>query len=329
MRNRVLTPLMIAVFLLSAGCGLNERAGGANAADSLIINRFDKALYAVDDTAAWDRFAALYPEMLTVVGRAVFNTQDTHTPEFRDRVMNYFAEPTLNSMYADALKTFDKVDAIEEALGQGFSYLHTAFPEMQQPAVYMHVSGFGQNLLVADSLLSISIDKYLGADYPLYQDFFYDFQRQRMKPDYVAIDYLAAWLMSEYPFTGDDRVLLDRMIYEGKIKYIISQALTNVIPETLLKYSPDEYHWCRENEQGLWHIIIERQHLYTPDHVTTSKYLGEQPATFIANDAPPYPAVWLGLQIVRQYVRRTKATPLELMQTTDYQGILAGAKYKP
>ncbi|MCD7849188.1 MAG: hypothetical protein LUH63_05295 [Parabacteroides sp.] len=50
----------------------------------------------------------------------------------------------------------------------------------------MHVSGFNQNVLVGDSLLSISIDKYLGEEYPLYQEFFYDFQSRLMTPGHIA-----------------------------------------------------------------------------------------------------------------------------------------------
>lgn len=70
---------------------------------------------------------------------------------------------------------------------------------MQIPAIYMHVSGFNQNVLVGDSLLSLSIDKYMGKDYPLYQDFFYDSQKLKMQRGLVVPDYLAGWLMSEYP----------------------------------------------------------------------------------------------------------------------------------
>ena len=80
----------------------------------------------------------------------------------------------------------------------------------------MHVSGFNQNVLVGDSLLSLSIDKYMGKDYPLYQDFFYDSQKLKMQRGLVVPDYLAGWLMSEYPFAGKENVLLDRMIYEEK-----------------------------------------------------------------------------------------------------------------
>jgi hypothetical protein len=45
-----------------------------------------------------------------------------------------------------------------------------------------------------------------------------------MTPDCVAKDGLIAWLTSEYPFKGQNNNLLDRMIYEGKVIYILTQA---------------------------------------------------------------------------------------------------------
>ncbi len=97
---------------------------------------------------------------------------------------------------------------------------------MQIPALYMHVSGFNQNVLVGDSLLSLSIDKYMGEDYPLYQDFSMTINAVRCNPSHVVPDYIAGWLMSEYPFNGNENVLLDRMIYEGKIKYLVFISIT-------------------------------------------------------------------------------------------------------
>lgn len=83
--------------------------------------------------------------------------------------------------------------------------------------------------------------------------------------------------MSEYPFEGKENVLLDRMIYEGKIKYLIHQAFPELKPEVLMGYTETSYNWCKENESNLWKAIIERKHLYTPDLMTTNKYFDNSP----------------------------------------------------
>jgi len=296
------------------------------------INRFDKDLFQMillDTPELQKKMTADYPVILSVIGKGLFGIQDSDQPDFFDRLVNYYSEPTLNKLYRDAIKIFDDIDKIETDLGTGFQYLKICFPSIQIPAVYMHISGFQQNILVADSLLSISIDKYLGPDYPLYKDFFPDYQLQKMSSERVVHDYLRAWLLSEYTFKGNHRVLLDRMIYEGKIKYIIHKALPKVLPETLMGYTSGEYQWCKKNGKIIWKTIIERNHLYIPDAATTEGYFSDRPSDFISNDAPGDLGSWIGWQIVALYMERTKGSVNDLMRNTDYQGILKGSKYKP
>jgi gliding motility-associated lipoprotein GldB len=306
--------------------------GRNTSSDPVHINRFDKDLFQLvmqDTPELQGKIATDYPAMLKVIGLSIFDVNDTQQPDFFYRLVNYYSEPALNKLYRDAIKFYDHIEVLEANLGSGFQYLKTCFPSMQIPAVYMHVSGFQQNTLVANSLLSISIDKYLGLDYPLYKDFFYDYQLRKMTPERIVPDYLKAWLLSDYPFKGNNRVLLERMIYEGKIKYIIHKALPKVLPEVLMGYSSSEYTWCKQNEKVIWRTIIERNHLYTPDATTTEGYFADRPSDFISNDAPGDLGSWIGWQIVTKYMERTKVTIEELMKNVDYQGILMGSRYKP
>ncbi|MDO4756371.1 MAG: gliding motility protein GldB [Parabacteroides sp.] len=281
-------------------------------ANPIQINRFDKALYQfieANDPTQSTKLLESYPHMLAILGKGILNRQSPEEQDFFEKLLNYYSEPTLKGLYADAIRHYEELSQIEQALGNGFAWLKAAFPAMQVPAVYMHVSGFNQNVLVGDSLLSLSIDKYLGADYPLYQNFFYDYQRRLMTPQQVVSDYLTGWLMSEYPFEGKENVLLDRMIYEGKIKFIIHQALPELTVGTLMGYTETELKWCEENEASLWRAIVGRKHLYTPDQVVTSKYFDQAPCTFLSSD--------------------NQTTIEALMLLTDSQAVLSASHYKP
>ena len=331
MKNKTLILCWTLIHLtVCNGCGM--LSGKETSYEPVPIRRFDKDLYQlilVDSPERQQVLAYAYPRMFRVVGISLFNDQETQSDEFFDRLVNYYSEPNLNKLYRDALAKYETVERIESDLGRAFGYMREQFPEKQIPVVYMHVSGLYQNVLVDDSLLSISIDKYLGADYPLYRDYFDAYRRRGMTPDYVVPDYLTAWLMSEYPFSGNDNVLLDRMIYEGKIKYVVHQAFSQVIPEVWMKYTPEEYQWCKENESRLWKQMIERKQLYTPDRVTTSKYFLERPSSFISDEAPGNLGTWIGWQIVTRYMERTKISVAELMTHNDAQDILTKSKYKP
>lgn len=312
--------------------GQNSNANTITTAAPISINRFDKALFELinsEDTTLRQQLLTQYPQMTDILGKGILNMQSPDMPGFFNKLENFYSEPTLKSLYSDAIKKYDTVTEIEQSLGNAFAWLQETFPTMQIPAFYMHVSGFNQNVLVGDSLLSLSIDKYLGEDYPLYQEFFYDYQLRKMQPADVVPDYIAGWLMSEYPFAGKENVLLDRMIYEGKIKYLVLSALPAIAPTDLFGYTNEAWEWCKNNEANIWKAIIERKHLYTPDQMTTMKYFEDTPAQFLASDAPGNIGSWVGLQIVMKYIDETKATPEALMKNENAQEILTLSKYKP
>ncbi|MDR3260369.1 MAG: gliding motility protein GldB [Tannerella sp.] len=323
--------LIILLFTLTGYTGCDVK-GRSTAESPLSIGRFDRDLYRLTETDTpelRERIAVDYASLLKDIGLSLFRVKDTDTTDFLDRLVNYYSEPALNRLYRDVLKRFETMEAMEEVLGNSFRYLRDQFPGMQLPAVYVHVSGLQQNVIVGDSLLSISLDKYMGADYPLYRDYFYAYQLRKMEPACIVPDYLTAWLLSEYPFKGDKRVLLERMIYEGKIKYILYRACPRLIPEMWMGYAPEEYQWCKRNEKWLWGMMIERKQLYTPDIAATAKYFSDAPSTFVADGAPGNLGVWMGWQIVEKYMSKTKVSVAELMNNTNCQDILAKSKYKP
>lgn len=205
MKAKLLLIFSLSFYLFSCNGQNSHIPAAVTSAAPVKINRFDKELLKLVDTNDSALQAGLvreYPQMLDILGKGIQNMKSPAMPGFFDKLVNYYSEPTLKGLYTDAVRHYDNVSQIEQALGNGFTWLKACFPSMQIPAIYMHVSGFNQNVLVGDSLLSISIDKYLGEEYPLYQDFFYDFQRRLMTPEHIVPDYLAGWLMSEYPFEG-------------------------------------------------------------------------------------------------------------------------------
>ncbi|MDR2810514.1 MAG: gliding motility protein GldB [Tannerellaceae bacterium] len=302
-------------------------------ADPIKIYRFDKALYRLitsgNDVGIQGELLCDYPEMMEVTGKGLLNMPTTETPGFFDRLAKFYSEPTLRKLYREAIEQYDSIADIEQTLGQAFAYLKTNLPAMPVPRIYMHVSGLSQNVWAAHHLLSLSIDKYMGTDYPLYQNFFYDFQREKMQRARVVPDYLTGWLLSEYPFAGKENVLLERMVYEGKIKYLVQQALPDIPPHVLMGFTEKAYNWCKMNEAEIWKTLVERKHLYTPDLITTNKYIEDTPAAFLSDEAPGNVGVWMGLQIVRRYMEETGATPERLIQETNAQDILRQSKYKP
>lgn len=331
MTSKFFYTLFLAVVLISCN-GQNNPSNPFISAEPVQIRWFDKALYPLiesKDSSLFPKLKQEYASMLDIIGKGILNIQNVEAPDFSTKLLSFYSEPTLMHLYLDAITQYETIADIQQQLGNGFAYLKTHLPAMQIPAVYMHVSGFNQNILVGDSLLSLSIDKYMGKDYPLYQEFFYDYQLQKMQRENIVPDYLTGWLMSEYPFTGKENVLLERMVYEGKIKYILSQALPDTSPTVLMGYTPQAYEWVQKNEAQIWKTIIERKHLYTPDLITTAQYFEDAPSNFLSSDAPGNLGSWIGWQIIVKYMDETHSSLEALMQNKDAQEILTHSKYKP
>ena len=135
----------------------------------------------------------------------------------------------------DALLKFDDISDIEKELTDGFEKLKHEVPFIRIPSVYSQFSALNESVVVGDSLLGFSIDKYMGEDYPLYKRFYYNYQRKSMKPERIVPDCFVYYLMSEYPFPMDgNRTLLDLIMHFGKIHYVVAK---------ILNYSSVEKNW--------------------------------------------------------------------------------------
>jgi hypothetical protein len=315
--------------IFSVGCS-GRKAYGEDISGFQII-RVDTELFNYLSANEPDGILKADTGFLNVWGEKVMGIGRSDSTGFDERLKKYFSEPTLMGLYRSEQEQFTDIQALTHEVAYGLAVFLQAFPDIKQPQVYLHVSGLNQNVVVTDEILSLSADKYLGADYPLYQRFFYDYQRQLMTPGRMAPDYLLGFMTANLPFDGKADVLLDRMLYEGKLRYILSQLLPNRQVEEYVGYSEDQYAWCSNNRKRIWKTILENQHLFTGNYLTTTQYLKEAPYTsFLPVESPGRVGVWLGYQIVDSYMKQNPDTGFhELMALTDYQDFLKRSKYKP
>ena len=322
--------LIILCCFLCLSC-TNRKTFGVDSL-SIKINRFDTELYEYLQEKDNETQLLKDTSFLNIYGENILSIGRSDSTDFFNRLKSFFSEPTLMSLYKKEQETFPDMSSFEDELSIGFQLLLEYFPQLKLPEVYMHVSGLNQNVIVTDSILSLSADKYLGKDYPLYQDFFYDYQRQQMTPDRIVPDYLLGFLYAEFPFRGDSNVLLDRMLYEGKLRYI----LTLLLPERALcesfGYTKEQYNWCVKSESLIWKTILQQRQLYTTDYFITSQYINEAPYTAPLNSSSPgRVGIWVGYRIIASYIKRhPQITLKELMeQNDDAQELFKVAGYRP
>ncbi|MDR3062292.1 MAG: gliding motility protein GldB [Dysgonamonadaceae bacterium] len=298
----------------------------------LNVKRFDIDLYQyLNKQSTEESLSASYKTFLDIYGEQVIGIGRPDSIGFYERLNTFFSEPVLMSLYKDEQFRFKDLSFIDNELNPALVTLLTEFSTLKQPSVYVHVSGLNQNVVVTDDILSLSLDKYLGTDYPFYQDYFYDYQLQNMTSGRIVPDYLLGFMMANFPFGGNSEVLLERMLYEGKLRYILSRLLPDRNPWEYTAYTKEQYDWCRTNEFRIWKRILENDHLYTSNYKTTSQYMNEAPYTAtISPESPGRVGAWVGFQIVGSYMKKHPETSLSnLVDIKDARQLLKESGYKP
>ncbi len=319
---------IITLFLFNFGCsGAINDSTTESSENRVKIVRFDTDFYnhlsgveEFSDTTMQEKYADFLPFFSVIT----IGSEEVDWAKWQ----RYFSHPQLHQLYADTEQTFADLSAVEEELTLAASIAADNF-DKKLPAFYAHVSGLKQNAIVSDSLISLSLDKYLGSDYELYKSFFEPYQRVDMSAEHIAKDYLKAWILSEIITETNHKDLLQAIVAEGKVLYLLQTLLPNRNQTELLGYSAKQMEWSTKNEKQIWRTIIGRKHLYGTDALVISGYISDASyTTALAPDSAPRIGQYIGWQIVNRYMKNSKKTIDELLQEPADE-VLRISKYNP
>lgn len=303
--------------------------------DKVSIIRFDKEFHSYLKNPKFETenlLKAKYPALLSAFGLTTVGlTLESGGNDFYPTLREYFGHPMLTQIYEESIKTFNDVSSYEEQLTQANSLIAEHITTKRLPKLSMHVSGFKENVIVLEDMISISSDKYLGSNYAGYKGFSFEpHQLQQMQPKMIVRDYLKAWLISDVRKKDNSpENLLSVMVEEGKTLYILSVLLPQYNTYDLIGYTEQQLAWCNKNAKNIWQSVIKQKHLYSTDFLIIDKYIDEAPFTStISDEAPGQCGNWIGWQIVNQYAKKTGKSIKEIINL-DAQTILKESKYNP
>jgi len=327
--------LLVLVLSLISCSGTTKVSAQQEPVQDVTIHRLDKVLYnelklPVMNVEELNTKINPYKSLVSALGKITIDeTLEDNPATFWNDLQKYYNNPILNKVYKDALSTFYNIKVYEEQLSKAASIIQEEFEGKKLPALYIHVSGFRENVIVLDKTVSISIDKYLGSEYPLYKDYFQGYERQQMQPKYIARDYLRAWLMSEIMQPEENANMLSAMVYEGKVLYALSILLPDMDKNDIMGYTSAQSSWAKDNEKKTWRWLVKQNHLFSTDHMLITRFIVDSPYIHeISKESPGRLGAWLGWQMVKQYADK-KGFLLKDILEMDAQTILEGAKYNP
>jgi gliding motility-associated lipoprotein GldB len=302
------------------------------------IERFDHDLYrgkgknvALTDSMLHRKYGAFYEDFIfKMVGNESYTRQEV--------LQGLYDDKAYTDLNREVDSVFPNLKTTEAQLTETFKYIKYYYPQTSIPRFIAFLSGFSYQTPIGDNYMGIGLDMFLGQDSKFYGALVNSiplYMSRRFTPAYI-VPRVSEYFVRENLFKerDEDRSLLAKMIYNGKVLYFMEQVLPEHTPDSIkIGYTDKQLAWCNNYEGEIWAFYLESNLLYETDYSKIQVYLSEGPFTpglGERNESAPKLAVWTGWQIVRKYMEENpKVTLKQLMADTDAQKILTRSKYKP
>jgi hypothetical protein len=238
-------------------------------------------------------------------------------------------------LWDEVRRVWPDTEVLRQELESAFKHYMHYFPEKTVPQVISCISVFNNSIIVDDSLLMVSLDRYLGADSEYYPPLgIYAYQARKMAPEYAASDCIYAWAATEWDYGSagyGTKTLLNSMLHEAKLVYLTKRMMPALPDTVLFGFTERQLEFCKASEGMIWEYLVSKDLLFSTDGFLIRKFTGESPFTsYFTEESPGRTVVWTGFRIIERYMNNNPdVTMEELMTMTDCQSILGGAKYNP
>ena len=334
----IFSELLIVVLVISISCRRNHFIiDTSGIVADINIKRLEVDLFTLNPSEIKDKIPDLqakYEGFLRYFGY-VINIGEPTDLTWGDGLVSFCTDKLNNEVYAATMKVFPGLINIEDELSVAFRHYIYYFPGEKIPGVFTCITGFNNSIIIADSILGIGLDKYLGTGCKYYPGLqIYKYQIAKMNPDNIVRDCMYSWATSEWNYKDlgyATENVLSEMIHEGKLLYFVKSMLPESDDNLTFGFTVDQMKFCRNNENQMWQYLIENNLLFSSDQLTKRKLTGDAPFTsYFSNESPGRAAIWIGFRIIESYMLNNRGVSLEdLMKNIDIQEILDKAKYNP
>ena len=329
--------LIAVVVVLSVSCKRNPlKVDISDIHSEVEIVRFDSELFSLPMQDTLQELSGLrnkYPDFFDLFTWRVINAGGIDEDYFPAVMAGFITDSMVVEAKEEAHRIFGDFTATSKELTKAFKYFHYHFPDHELPVIYTMISGFNQSVVTAEDIIGISLDKYLGRGYNYYQQLSNVpmYKIKNMHPEKMVSDVAYAWGITEFDESRHTTTLLDHIIYQGKLMYLVDAMLPDMHDSLKIGYTAEELKWCRNNEPQMWNHLVEKRVLFSNRRMEILRFINDGPyTTGFPIESPSRTGIWIGWQIVRQYMKKFDDVTLkELMENRNYQQILNDSGYFP
>lgn len=300
----------------------------------LHIIRFDSAIINLDTYNATgylknlaDKYPEIYANYFAMLGISAADTAFS-----AGMILDLLTDSTYSKVNSEVAQTFTNIEPVEKKMALVYTYFKTCFPDIPLPKLFFFVSGCNRSILIFPGYIGIGTDWYLGENYfEFYKKLSYEYLVQNMQPASIPVDITLALLKGSFPFHSESNRLIDNILYQGKLLYLISVMLPDETSENIAGYTSEQLAWCKKYEREIWAAIIDQKHLFSNDYKLIRDYTGDAPFTMpISQNSPGRVGNWIGWQIIKSYMENNTDITLQMLASdNNFQKILEKSKFKP
>lgn len=235
------------VLLLFSSCEFKLKPNEEeNDASHMKVERYDRlqSRYLITgDFSALQQMNTEYPIETRTLVEKMLQIGEVSNHDINERFLRFYQDSTLQAIINDAGSEYANMDDINEQLEKTFVRLKEWLPNMPIPRVYAQIGALDQSIVVGEKTIGISLDKYMGAKYPIYQRYDYTPEQLRtMGRSYIVPDCASFYLLSLYPMSNyDARSQLEKDLHMGKVMWVVNKAMNKEVFSTDYVKTVDRY----------------------------------------------------------------------------------------
>jgi len=332
--------LLLGFSLCITSCSRSNEPDISNIKLNIKIERFDQSMeqltagnvaqVAPQLEKKYDWFYADYIQNMLSVG----SMADTN---YYQNVRTVLGNPEYIALAKAVKSTYPNLKKQEAELTDAFKRMKYYFPMQKTPRFISFLSGFSVQTPIGNGYVGIGLDMFLGKDSPFYPALVQSIPQyisRRFTPENITPRVVETYIREElYPEADASVSLLDKIVYNGKVLYLMQKALPNAPDSLLIGYTEAQSAWCKTYETDIWAYFIDEKLIFESDYAKIQKFLTDAPFTpglGENNQSAPKLGVWVGWQIVKNYMdKHPELEPKDLLALQDAQKILRDSGYKP
>lgn len=231
--------------------------------EKIEIQRYDRLesrYLSTGDFAALQQMNTSYPMETRTLVEDVLQLGEINEPQINNKFLHFFQDSLLQNIISDAEAQYANMDDLNRDLSSAFAKLREHIPNLPIPTIYAQISSLDQSIIVGDKLIGISLDKYLGKDYPVYRRYYTSSQRETMERRYIVPDCIMFYLLSLYPLKNHDtRQQIERDIHIGKVMWVVNQVIPH--PTFQSKYVDMVEQYMKKHKDLKTEDLLKGKHL--------------------------------------------------------------------